>query len=70
MNKYIYTFLMAQLTFGQAVSQQVEPEMADAFRAEGKIYVVVVVCLIVLFGLIGYLTYLDRRIKKLEDSSK
>ncbi|MFN4298640.1 MAG: CcmD family protein [Thermaurantimonas sp.] len=70
MNKYIYSLLMAVLSAGRVASQQVEPEMADAFRAEGKIYVVVVVCLIVLFGLIGYLTYLDRRIKKLEDSSK
>lgn len=62
--------LIALLTVGQAMGQQVEPEMADVFRAEGKIYVVVAVCLIVLFGLIGYLVYLDRRIRKLEDPTK
>ncbi|MFN3951185.1 MAG: CcmD family protein [Thermaurantimonas sp.] len=51
-------------------AQSTDPEMADAFRAEGKIYVVVAVCLIVLFGLIAYLTGIDRRLKKLEDMSK
>ena len=41
-------------------------EMADAFRAEGKIYVVVAVILIVLLGLFVYLFTLDRKISKLE----
>ncbi len=51
-------------------AQSIEPEMADAFRAEGKIYVVVAVCLIVLFGLIAYLTVIDRRLRKLEEMNK
>ena len=41
-------------------------EMADAFRAEGKIYVVVAIILIVLTGLILYLFLLDRKMDKLE----
>lgn len=41
-------------------------EMADAFRADGKIYVVVAVVLIVLAGLIVYLFMLDRKLNKLE----
>ena len=41
-------------------------EMADAFRAEGKIYVVVAVTLIVLVGLFVYLFMLDRKLSKLE----
>ena len=41
-------------------------EMADAFRAEGKIYVVVAIILIVLAGLVAYLFLLDRKMKKLE----
>jgi len=41
-------------------------EMADAFRADGKIYVVVAIILIVLAGLITYLFLLDRKLSKLE----
>ena len=40
--------------------------MADGMRAEGKIYVVVAIILIVLAGLIAYLVMLDRKVKKLE----
>jgi CcmD family protein len=45
-------------------------EMADAFRAEGKIYVVVAIILIVLTGLIVYLFLLDRKLNKLEGMIK
>jgi uncharacterized membrane protein len=41
-------------------------EMADGFRANGKIYVVIAVLLIILFGLIMYVVRLDRKINKLE----
>ena len=41
-------------------------EMADTMRAEGKIYVVVGIILIILAGLITYLFLLDKKIKKLE----
>ena len=37
---------------------------------EGKIYVVMLVCLVVLGGLIGYLITLDRRIAKMEKERK
>ena len=47
-----------------ALAQNVE--MADEFRAEGKIYVVVAVVLIVLLGLFAYLFMLDRKITRLE----
>jgi CcmD family protein len=42
-------------------------EMADTFRADGKIYVVVAVLAVIIFGLIGYLFSLDNKIKKLEN---
>ncbi len=48
---------------GQAQS---DVQMADGMRAEGKIYVVVAIILIVLAGLIFYLFMLDRKVKKLE----
>ena len=45
---------------------QQEVEMADALRANGKIYVVVAIVLLILAGLIGYLVLLDRKISRLE----
>lgn len=41
-------------------------EMADTFRQEGKIYVVIAVIGIVFASLIGILVYLERRISKIE----
>ena len=44
--------------------------MADALRADGKIWVVVCTLLIVLAGFLLYLIRLDSRISKLEKSSR
>jgi hypothetical protein len=52
------------LSWNSAVAQNVE--MADEFRAEGKIYVVVAIVLIVLLGMIAYLFFLDRKVGKIE----
>lgn len=46
---------------------QEEVEMAEHFRKEGKIYVVIAVVLLVLIGIAFYLFLLDRKIKKIED---
>ena len=43
-----------------------QPEMADALRASGKIYVVVLVIVIILSGLLLYLVRLDRKVGRLE----
>jgi CcmD family protein len=56
----LFLAAMAQDVFAQ------NAEMADSFRAEGKIYVVVAVVLIVLVGLFAYLFMLDRKITRLE----
>lgn len=45
-------------------------EMADKFRAEGKIYVVVAVALIVLVGIFVYLIMLDKKVNKLQEQFK
>ena len=51
----------------QAAAQaSTEPEMADAFRADGKIYVVVAVVAVVLAGLLFFLISLDRKLTRLE----
>jgi hypothetical protein len=42
------------------------PEMADAMRSNGKIYVVIAVVLTILFGLILYVIRLDKKISRLE----
>lgn len=49
-------------------AQQTKPEMADLMRSNGKIYVVVAVCLTILLGLFGYVFLLDRKIARLENN--
>lgn len=41
-------------------------EMADTFRQEGKIYVVVAVILVILGGLAAYTVAIDRKVSRLE----
>ena len=43
-----------------------EPEMADRMRADGKIYVVVAIILVILAGFIIYLILMDRKVRRLE----
>ena len=52
--------------FGLAQEISAEPQMADAFRSEGKIYVVITVISIIFICLIGYLVYIDLKLRKLE----
>jgi hypothetical protein len=47
-----------------------KPEMATGMRSNGKIYVVVAIVLTILFILIGYLVYVDRKISRLEKENK
>lgn len=63
LNKYLFAFF---LTVWASAAQAQNAEMADTFRREGKIYVVVAIILIVLTGLILYLFLLDRKMNKLE----
>jgi hypothetical protein len=63
-NFIVFLFMLFSLTaFGQ---QSNTVEMADKFREEGKIYVVVAVVLIILIGMLTYVILLDRKISKLE----
>ncbi len=52
--------------FGIAQEATVEPQMADTFRSEGKIYVVITVISIIFICLISYLIYIDMKLRKLE----
>lgn len=48
-------------------STLLEIPMADAFRTEGKIYVLLGVVLILLIGFLLYLWRVDQKVKKLEE---
>ncbi len=56
--------LLAFLVSFSAFSQEVE--MADTFRSNGKIYVLVSIILVILAGLIIYLVIIDRKATRLE----
>ncbi len=51
-----------------AVAQD-KPEMADTMRGNGKIYVVVAVCLTILVGLFIYVFTIDRKISRMEKNA-
>lgn len=53
-----------QITENDYANEQVA--MADAFRADGKIYVVVAVILVIFAGITFYLIRLDRKVSQLE----
>jgi succinate dehydrogenase/fumarate reductase cytochrome b subunit len=59
------------LSMPEAFAQSADaPEMADALRANGKIYVVVAVVGVIVGGLLLYLISLDRKVSKLEQQIK
>lgn len=45
---------------------QSEIPMADEMRANGKIYVVVAIVVVILIGLLAYVLIVDRKITRLE----
>ncbi len=64
-------FLLMMLSISTAFAQSAEaPEMADALRANGKIYVVAAVVGLIVAGLLLYLITLDRKVSKLEQQIK
>lgn len=54
------------ISVATAGAQTAEPEMADAMRSNGKIYIVVLVLATIFAGIITMLVRLDRKISKLE----
>lgn len=53
-----------EITEQDYANQQIE--MADQFRADGKIYVVVAIVGLILGGLLIYAVAIDRKVSKLE----
>ena len=67
LHKIYWMVALLVLATNTAFAQQTsEVEMADAFRADGKIYVVITVIAIILIGLLVYLISLDKKIGKME----
>jgi uncharacterized membrane protein YciS (DUF1049 family) len=68
--KKILLLLFIVFTAVTAFAQDDKVEMADVMRSNGKIYIVVIICLTILAGLFFYVFTLDRKISKLEKSNK
>lgn len=66
MRKNLISSAIALLASIPAFAQPAQPEMADGFRADGKIYVVVLVLATIFAGIIALLVRLDRKMTKLE----
>jgi ABC-type amino acid transport system permease subunit len=66
--KQILTLLISSLCIASASAQEIE--MADDFRGEGKIYVVVAVVVALILGVFVQLWRLDKKIKVLEKENK
>ena len=62
--------LITVLLTGIVAMAQDKPEMADTMRSNGKIYVVVAVCLTILAGLFIYVFGIDRKISRIEKENR
>ncbi len=60
---FVICFLMCSTVL---FAQENKPDMADVMRSNGKIYVVVAVCLTILIGLFIYVFLVDRKVSRLE----
>jgi CcmD family protein len=58
-------FLLPLVSFSQS-----DVEMADTFRSEGKIYVVIAVIAVIFIGLMIYLFMIERKISRIEKEIK
>jgi CcmD family protein len=68
MKANLFSLLFILTSF--VANAQADIEMADQFRADGKIYVVIAVVSIILAGLFVYLFRLDRKLTNLENRLK
>lgn len=62
---FILTFLINTVSFAQN-----KVDMADTMRSNGKIYVVVAVCLTILIGLFIYVSVVDKKISRVEKNKE
>jgi CcmD family protein len=67
MNKILTTLLLIMITLA-VNAQPATTTSLDLMKSNGKIYVVVAVVLVILFGLFFYVWRLDKKITKLENN--
>lgn len=67
MKRWLSTIALCLLFFRMDVRAA---SMADHMRAEGKIYVVVGVLILIFFVLFAYLIFMDVRLRKVEKETK
>ena len=59
-------FVVLLIMINTSVFAQDKVDMADTMRSNGKIYVVVAVCLTILIGLFIYVARVDRKMSRFE----
>lgn len=64
-------FILAAMVMAAQETVNAEgPKMADTFRSEGKIYVVISVISIIFIAIVLFLVYIERKLKKIEEKIK
>ena len=66
----VFAMMLSVIVQAQDSLKNEKPQMADALRSNGKIYVVVVVLVIILIGLFLYLVNTDKKISRIEKNIK
>lgn len=69
-NKIYNAFLVLLFSFIPLGAMAQPAAMADKLRADGKIYVVILVMLTIFIGIVVYLFSLDKKISKIEKENK
>ena len=64
---YYLLLLLAGLISGTKTFAQSNPVAETAMRSNGKIYVVLAICITILVGFFIYLISIDKKIAKIED---
>lgn len=68
--KIIGLFMMLVCSASLYGQERAKPEMADALKANGMIYIVVIVLLIVFAGIVLYLISIDKKLSRIEKELK
>lgn len=70
MKKLLSLFVVTLLSLPLLAQENDTVEMADALRANGKIYVVVAVLMVIFIGIVVYLVRIDRKLSRIEKENK
>jgi uncharacterized membrane protein len=64
---YFLLLLLGNLFISTGVFAQTNEVVESTMRSNGKIYVVMAICITILVGLLIYVISIDRKIAKIED---